>query len=370
MNRSFHIIKKLSILFVLPVFMILFLSACQYQKPASGDEYEIFVIADSLEYERVEGSLLNVFSKIIYTPQPEKLFELKRKPFRQLDKYKGRKNLIILAPLSSGTSVSKYLQKIIDPAVQEMVDSDSLYVINKHDLWAKNQLVMFLTAPTIEKLDRKILEGHKNLIYYFQKISDKRLYAALYNPKYEQKNIEAKLLNQYDWMIYVQADFLLALDSPEDNFVWIRRAPGTDMERWMFIHWIDDASPEFLKAGSIANERNKLTAKYYRTSDERAHVEISDDYHTTKEVNFLNRYTLMTQGLWRMTDKSMGGPFVNYTFYDEQSKRIYMLDASIYAPKYYKKKLIQQMDVILQSFLTRAELSEERIEDLMDELEE
>jgi hypothetical protein len=77
----------------------------------------------------------------------------------------------------------------------------------------------------------------------------------------------------------------------------------------------------------------------------------------------------MTQGLWRMDDKSMGGPFINYTFYDEASKRIYMLDGSIYAPKYYKKRLIQQVDVLLQSFMTKEELSQEKIEELMSELD-
>jgi hypothetical protein len=46
-----------------------------------------------------------------------------------------------------------------------------------------------------------------------------------------------------------------------------------------------------------------------------------------------------------------------------------MLDGSIYAPKYYKKRLIQQVDVLLQSFMTKEELSQEKIEELMSELD-
>jgi hypothetical protein len=87
------------------------------------------------------------------------------------------------------------------------------------------------------------------------------------------------------------------------------------------------------------------------------------------ETNFLGKYAIMTQGLWRMSDASMGGPYVNYTFYDEATKRIYMLDGSVFAPKYHKKGLIQSADVTLQSFKTKAELSKEKIEDLLDELE-
>ena len=68
--------------------------------------------------------------------------------------------------------------------------------------------------------------------------------------------------------------------------------------------------------------------------------------------------------------KGMGGPFVNYMFFDEETNRIYMIDGSVYAPKYYKRNLIQQMDVTLQSFRTRSELSKDRVEDLLDAVEE
>jgi len=67
--------------------------------------------------------------------------------------------------------------------------------------------------------------------------------------------------------------------------------------------------------------------------------------------------------------KGMGGPFVNYVFYDEDTKRLYMLDGSVYAPKYFKRNLIQQMDVTLQSFRTEKELTQERKEELLDAIE-
>jgi hypothetical protein len=47
-----------------------------------------------------------------------------------------------------------------------------------------------------------------------------------------------------------------------------------------------------------------------------------------------------------------------------------MIDGSVYAPKYYKRNLIQQMDVTLQSFRTEAELTKERKEELLDAIED
>ncbi len=202
----------------------------------------------------------------------------------------------------------------------------------------------------MQELEFKILKNKDNLLYAYQKISDKRLKESLYAPRYERKAIEGLLLTDYGWVIYVQADFKLAKNDAENNFVWLRRSPGSDMERWIFIHWIDNASPEYLNADSIKAIRNRVTKKYYQTSDDSSYVVMVDSFYTTSEVNFNKRYALYTQGLWDLNIKGMGGPFVNYTFYDEKSKRLYMLDGSIFAPKYYKRNLIQQVDVILQSF--------------------
>ncbi len=345
------------------------LSSCNAKRPAVGLEDEIIVFADSTDYYNLEGTLLDVFAKIIYTPQPEKLFKLTRKDISQLGKYQDRKNIIITAPLESNNPTAKYLKAILDSNVTKLVMNDSVHVINKYDLWAKNQLVMILTAPTLEKLKKDILFDHDKLVKYFQKISNKRLYEKLYAKIYEKEKVEAKFLKKYGWIIYVQTDFLVAKDDSANNFVWLRRAPNTNVERWIFVKWIDNASPAYLNKDSVYALRNRITQKYYRATDDTNYVEIAEDYITTTPVNFKGRYALMTQGLWRMTDKSMGGPFVNYTFYDEKSHRLYMLDGSIYAPKYRKKQIIQQVDVLLQSFMTKDELSKDRIEDLLDKLD-
>jgi hypothetical protein len=361
---------KQKILIFLAIFFAILLQACDVtQKPAGGPEDEIYVVADSAEFEELRLPLETAFEKIIYTPQPEKLFILKRISPNQIESYKTRKNIIIVAPLNSNSITSKFIQAIIDTSVKEKIISGEELSIQRYNLWARNQLVMLLTAPTMQELEFNILQNKDNFLYAFQKISDKRLYASLYNAKYEQKDIEAKFLKNYGWIIYVQADFKLALDKPQDNFVWLRRSPGSDMERWIFVHWIENASPEYLNADSVKAIRNRLTEKFYLTSDNKAHVVIAQDYFTINEVNFQGRYALFTQGLWDLNIKGMGGPFINYTFYDEASNRVYMLDGSVYAPKYYKRNLIHQMDVTLQSFMTSDELSDERKEDLLAEIE-
>ena len=342
------------------------LSSCNLKKAASGPEDQIIVVADSAEYQMLKPVLDSTFEKIIYTPQPEKIFNLKRVSVNQLNFYQNRKNIIMVAPLNSKSSTANYLKSVIDSTVKQEIITDSVSEISKHDLWAREQLVMVLTAPNMEQLKSAITKNADNLLYQFQKISDQRLYESLYSAKYEQKNIEGEFLRDYGWIIYVQADFKVAINNKKDHFVWLRRSPGSSMERWIFVHWIDNASPAYLNADSIKAIRNRMTEKYYRTSDDSSYVVIAKDYFMTNEVNFNGRYAILTQGLWELNTKGMGGPFVNYTFYDEKSHRIYMLDGSIYAPRYYKRNLIQQMDVTLQSFMTASKLSKDRKQDLLD----
>ncbi|MEJ2615816.1 MAG: DUF4837 family protein [Ignavibacteriaceae bacterium] len=354
--------------FVSLFFAALLLISCNpADRPAVGPEDEIYVMADSSEFQQLEPALDSTFEKVIYTPQPEDLFTLKRISPNQLESYKQSKNLIIVAPLNSNSITSRFINAIMDTSVKAKFMEEKHMHVNKYNLWAKNQLVMILTAPTMTELRKDIMTHKDDLLYAFQKISDDRLAQSLYSAPYERQDVEGMLLKNYGWIIYVQADYQVALNIPKDNFVWLRRAPGSDMERWIFVHWIDNASPDYLNTDSIRAIRNRMTKKYYRTTDDSSYVIIAQDYFTTNEVNFKGKYAILTQGLWELNTKGMGGPFINYTFFDKKTKRIYMLDGSIFAPSYYKRNIIQQMDVTLQSFMTASELSKDRKEDLLEE---
>ncbi len=361
---------RLKVLIGLLSFLLVFIS-CSSKKKAIGNEDDIIVLADSSLYYEVEPELLQVFEKIIYTPQPERLFNLQRKDYVELDMIKTRKNIIILGTLSDSGYVSQFIQKSLDSNVTALVRNNQEYVINKYNVWAEGQLVMYLVSPTVDDLKKNILSGHEELLYSFRNISDKRLLAKLYTPRYEKLDMEAKLFHDYGWVIFIPKHFEVGKNSAEDNFVWLRGGRKTPVEKWIFIHWIEDANPDYLNKDSIIAIRNRITRKHYTTTDNMEYVEISNEFSEPMftEVNFNSRYAIMTQGFWRFSDKSGGGPFTSYSFLDEKTNRFYMIDGSIFAPKYYKKELIQQVDVLLNSFRTSDELSDEKKAELVDNLE-
>ncbi len=364
-------IKYLSSLLVVLITSLLVVSCSNSQKQAIGKDDDIIVIADSLLYLDLEAELLHVFEKVIYTPQPENLFNLQRENIGKIRKLQNRKNIIILGALDSDDQTSKYLREVLDSSVTKLIESGQEFFINKTNLWAKDQLVMFIIGNSIDQLKKKILDGNEELLYSFRNMSNERLFSRLYKPSLENKKVEAELLSNYGWAIYVQPGVELAKSDSLNNFVWLRSGRNTPMERWIFVRWIEDANTNYLHKDSLINIRNRTTEKYYRVSGDSVNVGISFGMSKPKvsQVDFNGHYSIMSQGFWSFSDKSGGGPFVNYSFWDENTRRFYMIDASVFAPKYYKKKLIQQADVILNSFRTIDEIPEDRKEEILAALD-
>jgi hypothetical protein len=344
--------------------------ACETKERAKGLEDEVVVVADSSVFSETEEALRQVFEQTIITPQEEKLFKIIESDFRGFNHFKEHKNVVMVGALDKESDLTSFLKSTLDSGALAQIREESGAVIVRKDVWAREQAAIFIVAPTVAELEFKILQNADRLLYAVQKASDERLLATIYNPKYENKAIQGHLLKEYGWTIFAQLDFRLAMDRPEDNFVWLRRGVNTDAERWVFVHWIENGTPEYFNLDSVVALRNRVTEKFYRTSDNRYYVEIADKALTSREANFNERYALFTQGLWRMTDRYMGGPFVNYMFIDEKTGRLYMLDGSIFAPKYTKRNLIHQIDVMLQSWRGEYELSEGRKETLLEAAKE
>jgi hypothetical protein len=341
------------LLFIFGFILLLILQGCKPNREAIGPDDKIFVVADSITYNKLLEVLKSAFEKTIFTPHAEKSFELVHKDFSNIDEVKNYKNILLLAQSNSDLPESKFVYSVLNDKQKEEMNTGRKIVFLKKDYWKKDQLVMILMQSDIELLKQSITANDEFLIKYFHKETSKRILDALINSDFEKKDVEDNLYRNYGWKIFIPANFDLALNIPGEKFVWLRSNVSDDFAKWVFVFWIDNASPELLTPDSIVILRNKLTEKFFRSGEKKSFIKVNREFRKTNEVNFNGHYALASQGLWEMSDKSKGGPFINYTFYDEKTKRLYMLDGSIYAPKYQKKELIQQLDVMLQSFVAK-----------------
>ena len=163
-------------------------------------------------------------------------------------------------------------------------------------------------------------------------------------------------MGDFDFAVNVQHDYKVVRDTVigDEGFIRFRRVL-TDTWRDLFVYYIDNADPGLLDPEWILNTRDSLTYEWVQTSEDN-YVNIDRRRPLTSEnINFLERYGFETRGLWRVEGGAMGGPFVNYTFYDQDQRRIYMIDGMVFAPQYDKREFVRQLEVIAHTFRTRQE---------------
>ncbi len=118
-------------LIVLSIFSsICFFNGCDSsRKPATGFEDEIYVVADSVEFEELKVALQTAFEVEINTPMPEKLFIIKRVSSNQIEKVKNKKNIVIVAPLNSDSYTSQYIKTIVDNEIQSKIKNENDFIV-------------------------------------------------------------------------------------------------------------------------------------------------------------------------------------------------------------------------------------------------
>ena len=346
---------------------LLLAASCTPPKPpATGQDDDILLFADDTTWNALEPTIRFVYEDTVYTPIPETWFKVRRVAFSDWASHEADKNRVIIGTLDGDGPVSKYIQAALDSTVKALVSEGKEFFFARYDSKARGQLLMFLVAPTHRDLDLQMRSRAPDLVFYFRNLWLKRELADIESDaKYNKQDISRSLLRRSGWTMTIQHDYVVARDTSEARFFWIRRANPSDLERWIFVAWWDSTSPAMLNDQWIRFARDSVTRKWMRTLDDQAFVEIAPYYQNIEPVDFLGRYAMEMRGNWRFSDKTGGGPFVNETFYDERTQRIYMLDASIFAPRVEKKKLIMQVEALLNTFRTVDALPEEKREDML-----
>lgn len=331
---------------------LVLLSACDIdgKNEAIGDNDVITLICDSSDYDALQEVIENAFTKPFFTPQPEVWFRIVRHDLGDLLDVKKDRNIVIIGALDAGNSMGDYMRSALDADVQALVRKGEQHVFVQRDLWYRGQTVMHIAGATLDDVRNYMASHGPELEYFLKSAWDERERKRLLRMPREE-DIEQRLAEKHGFGMCVIKDWFVGKDSSAIGAVLLRRQSPAETERWVLVHYVDNASPEMLTNDVAYATRNRLSEILYRTYDDSSWVVIdSVNYLQFDEVNFQDRFAIRMKGLWRMNDYSMGGPFVSYLFYDEQQRRLYFIDGSAFAPKYEKKKLIQDLDVMLSTF--------------------
>ncbi len=342
----------------------------EYKPPAVGPAGEVMVVTDSATWSGAVGEALRatVGREMLTFPQPTPAFSLTLQPLSDfsLDALRRQHSVLFAAPYTGDSETARFLRARLDSAGVQALERGGRGVITRPDLWMRDQLVVYATAPTDSALAAQIRAEGDDLRAAFARLARKRTTEDMFD-KARQTEVEAGLLDRHGFAVGIQHDYVRALDTTfvtdqgtRGTFVRYRRFAGQDSWRDFFVYYEEDPRLRRLSPEAVRALRNDLTRRFVRGT-------FADSYVTIEErdlvrrpveadtVELGGRFAIETRGTWRLTGDAMGGPFVSYAFFDEDTGRFYLIDGMIYGPRYTsaeKREFLRQMEAIAYTFRT------------------
>ncbi|MEL6535519.1 MAG: DUF4837 family protein [Bacteroidota bacterium] len=320
--------------------------------PATGAPGEMFFIIDPDQWNGPLGQeIRRTFAiKMPGLPQPEPMFTLRNIDPKDMSKvFRGMKNLIYVATLDNKSRAGKRLRRnFTGSSIAEINNDPTKFHFIKTDEFAIGQKVMHLFGRNEEELTNNIVEHREWLRKFFTKVENDRLAGTLFRVK--ESGLMDRLSREHKFTISIPRGYDLAYNQPQ--FVWLRRRDqGLDVDRGIFVYsepYTDDQvfTPEGMQA-----LRDRITRKYVRDPQKASIVmerQLENFEHA--EMNYHGQYAVEVRGLWRLSDISLGGPYIAYALVDEERNRLIYFEGYVAAPGTEKRPYMMEMEVILDTF--------------------
>jgi hypothetical protein len=340
MNRSYFFCI-LSLLFLTGTLLN---NSCTTKPISVGSNDKIVVLADSTLWGKVEVDVRNVIEREMFTPQPERIFSIVLKDPKDISDATRFPHILLLGTLNSEGSTRTLLDGMLNETLIEKIEQDSLFVFQKKDIWARDQILVVMVCRDVPTLVSH-LRGDKDLLFrLFDDHAQEIVKTAMYRFA-EQKELGQQLMQEHGWSVRAIHDYFVAIDSTQARFVWLRRMGP---QREFFVYWEPVADPSVLSKQWMVQKRDSLTKIYYQ-----------GDYIDTVKVNvvesnvdFQGWFAIRLDGVWQNEINISGGPFRSYAFYNEDDGRMYLVDCSVVAPGQRKWAYMRQLDVMAHTFRT------------------
>lgn len=208
------------------------------------------------------------------------------------------------------------------------------------DVWAEGQVAAAVVGPDEEAVISFLNGNREDLVERIELASERRLARSLCAAD-EADEMSAALLERFGWSLCPPGEYEL-FTSPEDGrFVFFRR---TKPDRTVFVAWRDGDSSDVTEDEATA-WREQL-ARTYLDGDE---IEWRRPFFT-EPARLAGSDAVRLTGWWANRELVGGGPFVSYCFAVPEQGRVYLVDASLFAPSFDKTALMRNLESIVRTF--------------------
>lgn len=281
----------------------------------------IVVVKDQLWGDKVRQAIQDIFAQPqAGLPQAEPVFNVVQIPKSAFSRiFKTHKNILFL-------------------------EKDDSLIRWKKEAWAKDQMVLFCSAPDSLSLEELLRKNGARLLNEFTTAN-----IARYQKRYKsirQKRFH-KLFAQRNIGLVVPKGFL-EIDSAE-QFTYLRREVAKIQQGILVTQQPYLGAWQFSPALLVAH-RDSIGQAFVSGTLEGSYMQTYANYPViTKPISLNGHYALEMRGLWHMANDFMGGPFLSYTVLDTIAQRLVTVEGFVYAPGTTKLRSMQQLESVLRT---------------------
>lgn len=329
-------LKKVIIISWVVFSLLLVGTSCTDSKNASnlprsvGNTSEVLVVLQNqLQWDDQVGQGIKKYlaQEQYGMPQVEPLFKLSHVTVANFsDLFKKHRNLLIVE---------------IDPALTE----PSMEVFN--DKWASPQRIFIIKSPTATEFSKLIKDNQQLIIDNFGEAERERI-MQVFNPTTRNDATDA-VYKMFDLKMGIPSGFYVA--KSVDGFMWLRKEV-IEYSQGIFIITAPYKAEAQFSLESIVARTNRALQQYVPGSSDDSYMIIDNTFvlpKATQVTNFPFEFTIETRGMWNVANDFMGGPFVSYTFVNQNNNQIVTLMGYIYYPNKPKRDLLRQLEAVLYS---------------------
>lgn len=317
-------------------FALLTLASCSMEAPSkpgsNGKTCEILVVCNLGDYQGAVGDSLRAFFQQDNPAlnQSEPLFSLAHIPYSSFEK----------------TDMFKHMRNIILIQIGEKAAAQAQApFLVQQDAWARNQIVFQFAVNDKASFDHFFAQKKELMLKAFYSRERIRIQQSFKST--ESVRLSDRMLKKFGFKLVFPEGFRIATDKPGVmTFNKETKHYGQNVMVYTYPYTAESFQEE-----DILRTRNYLGKTFIEGSIDSSYMITETQLPPIfREVNFNGKYAIETRGLWRLEGDFMGGPFVNYVFLDESSKKVIMIDAFLFSPRRPKRDLMMQLESIAYSF--------------------
>jgi hypothetical protein len=217
----------------------------------------------------------------------------------------------------------------------------------RRNVWAKPQVLLEINAVDNDAFYKFVASQEERIIGELLEAERERI--VQYNRQFENRALREQLIESLNVSMVFPPGYVFLIDTTD--FAWVRFSPPTtETIQGVFVYQYDYTDKETFTPDFLIEKRNQFLRRYIPGEWPNSYMstEMQVPPHFTQFMDG-SRYIARLDGLWRVENGFMGGPFISHTTLDEERNRVVTVEGFVFAPQEKKRNLLRQVEAIIST---------------------